>query len=126
LLQANKTAYVIALAAEDAARRSLHRVVDELVADYFQHFGAPTKKAEHAEMVRLRITSISYQQYLALRRNGRPVTAACGGLQNIEWLRLLAAARSLAGELDELLSHHQATQEATRNASDAIVRRQIA
>lgn len=126
VLRTSEADYLQAREAEQRIRQSLHNLVDQLVSEYFDRFAAPTRKAEHKEMMRLGITSMSYPMYLAHRRQGRRMAAACYGLRNTEWLRGLAVARSLESILDNLLNQESAAQEATATASASIVRRQIA
>lgn len=126
VLRSSESSYLKAQAAEETAWRPLRLLMDELVADYFARFAAPNKKVEHAEMTRLGITASSYRQYLAQRRKGSELADACFGLRNEDWLRSIAAARSLDKKLDEFLNAHLAAQETTTAASASIVRRKIA
>ena len=126
VLRSSETNYRIARAKEEAALTPLRSSVDQIVTDYFAGFAASTKKAEHAEMVRLGITAMSYRQYLDHRRKGETISQACNGLRNEEWLLSEAAAHSREAELRSLIAIHLAAREATNEASKEIVRRKVA
>lgn len=125
VLRSSETEYLAARKNEENTYKALRRLVDSLIDYYLVSFAARSKKAEWAEMTRLRITSLSYAQYLKHRSEGKTPTQACYGLQNRAWLAELAAAQSLDNRLEELLSIHEAAQQATKDAAKKIVRKKI-
>ena len=125
VLRSSEIHYRTARAAEDATFAPLRSLTDQIVTSYFVSFAARNKKAEHAEMVRLEITAMSYRNYLEHRRKGGTVSQAAYGLRNEAWLLSQAAASSRESELRSLITAHRAARELTAEASKEIVRLKI-
>jgi hypothetical protein len=89
-LKSSEQAHDGAWAEELEASSVLDALIHQLVNGYFMTFSAPSKKAEHTEMVRLGITSQSYRQYLEHKRNGDTSASACFARNNESWLYGLA------------------------------------
>jgi hypothetical protein len=111
---------------EQAIAEQLRSLCKQLVTDYFDHFNAATKKAEHAEMLKLSITSLSYDQYLKLRQSGGTPADACYGLRNEAWLRTLAKEKSRDAEFEQLLAAYPGAKQAVNDAYKSIVRQSVA
>jgi len=124
-LRSSATPYREASVAEEKATRALTELVQILVNGYFDRFAAPTKKAQHDEMLRLSITSLNYRQYLSERRKGRSPAQCCWGLNNKAWLQSLAAAQSKETELERLIAASETTRAAASDAYKQIVRRPL-
>ena len=107
---------------ERTCREKLHELIDALVNQYFADFGAKTIKAEHAEMVRLGITSQNYRQYLKGKNDGSSPAQMSHGLKNREWLMGLALTASQDAELQRRQAAHETAKAAIQAASKQIVR----
>jgi hypothetical protein len=120
-----ETDYNKATQQERECRACLHDLVSALVNQYFEQFAAKTKKAEHAEMVRLGITSAGYRDFLKRKNEGNSPAQMCSGLNNRDWLTDLARASSVEAELNRLRLAYENAEAATRAACKKIVRRRI-
>lgn len=100
----------------------LRRLIAPLIEQYFSEFGAKTKKAEHAEIVRLNLSSNSYRGYLADRAKGNSLVSTCCGLGNTSWLRSQATLHGVGDGLDAALSALKAAKNATEIAARQIER----
>jgi hypothetical protein len=107
---------------ERVCREKLHELIEALVNQYFADFGATTVKAEHAEMVRLGITSQNYRQYLKGKNEGFSPAQMCYALKNGEWLMGLALAASQDVDLQRRQAAYETATAATNDASKKIVR----
>jgi hypothetical protein len=96
------------------------------VVNHFSGFSAPSKKAEHAELERLRLTAMSYRQYLEHVKNGGTIATAAAPLRNQYWLRGAAEQQDVAEQLNTLLEAHSQATKAQEHASKQIVRKKIA
>jgi uncharacterized protein YllA (UPF0747 family) len=110
-----------AVAARTAARDALGDKIDDLVTDYFQQLGALTKKAEHAEMVKLGIASYTHSMYLKRRREGVALAATVDATKNAAWLKGLANKTGCAAELNSLFAANAAADVAVAAASQKVV-----
>src|SRR5205809_6061374 len=68
---------------------ALNKMLGGLVERYFETYAAKSKKAEHAEMMRLGIASGSYQDFLKRRREGRTRGEIANLHRNAEWIAQL-------------------------------------
>jgi hypothetical protein len=125
VLRSSESEYLAAKAKEEQVSQALHALMDRLVADYFVHFAAQTKKAEHAEMVHLGIATRTYEQYLKHRRNGGTAAKACYGMRNAAWLRSVAGGQSVDIELDRLIAANDSARQASTEAYKAVVRQSL-
>lgn len=123
---ASETSYVAAAEKNTMAYQSLRAPVDKIVSDYFVRLAAPSKKAEHTEMTRLGICTMSYRQYLDRRRKGETASETCNGLRNEQWLLSQAASESRRSEIQSLIAAYRAAKNESNEASKQIVRRRIA
>lgn len=124
--KASERPYLAACETEADARHALRTRTDRLVNAYFEAFKAPNKKAEHAEMKQLGITSLSYRQYLAHKRQGGTPASASYARRNESWLLALADDQSCKSELLDLMSTADRARDATRDAYSSITRWPIA
>lgn len=114
-----------ARAKQSAVSASLKRLVNELVSDYFHKLSAKSKKAEHAEMTRLGITSLSYNGYLKHRRQGGTIEEAASGIANRAFLLAEAAAVGKKDALVALLSGYDCASKDVADAAAQIVRKRV-
>lgn len=83
-------------------RTLIHELIQSIVAHHFSGFTAPTSKAEHAELLRLDLTNMSYRQYLDHKKNGGSICTAAFPLRNRAWLRIVAEQMNVLKRLEEL------------------------
>jgi hypothetical protein len=114
--RSSEVEYTAALAEQLAASDELSAASQQLVSAYFAKFSAKNKKLEHAELERLGITSWSYRQYLAHRREGGTAATASFASRNTEWLLKQAAGESRHEEIVELLERSERANRATAEA----------
>lgn len=126
ILRSSEVAHAVATKAEQAAAQRLHTLAESIVAYHFRSWASGSKKAEHAELQRLGITSMSYRQYLDHMRNGGTMATAAAPTRNPAWLRGVADHQGRNQELNELTAAHQVTEDARRVTYDQIVRRSLA
>jgi hypothetical protein len=108
--------FKVAQVAERQTYEDLERQIRPLVNGYFEAFLPKTKKAQHAEMVRLGLSSSTYRSFLGRRRDAKCVADACYPLGNKKWLAGLAQA---AGSLPEFIKSLGAYEEAKQHSSEA-------
>ena len=125
VLKSSESAYWQAKRDKELCRGELQEIIDTLVDKYFHNFGAQTKKAEHAEMMRLRICSASYQNFLKQKKDGKSPTQIAFGLGNPGWLAELACASVREAEFKSLYDAYKQAEEITHAAYVQIVRRRI-
>jgi hypothetical protein len=125
VLRSSETRYHAAKAQEESKREPLLQLTNEVVDRYFIRCGARNKKAEHAEAIRLNITSMSYRQYLEHRRKGRTAAEACYGLRNQDWLLSQASFESCESELFAMISDYRTAKRKCDEASKDIIRRKV-
>jgi hypothetical protein len=94
-----------------------------IVDSYFQAFAAKTKKAEHAEMVKLEIYSGSYRNFLKDKTERKACSEIAYPLRNPGWLSDLAKRAGVEGELDLRLKEFEDSKKRTSEAYKAIVRK---
>jgi hypothetical protein len=104
---------------------ALRQFIDPLVDLYFLRFAAKTKKAEHAEMLRLGITTDSYQGFLKEKAKSKPYSEICFALRNREWLCDLARQSSLLETLTCVVSEYDDAKRRTSDAYGHIIRQSI-
>ncbi|MEW5942316.1 MAG: hypothetical protein AB1710_00510 [Pseudomonadota bacterium] len=128
VLRSSELPYASASAAEEAARRTLQALALSMVVEHFSAFSAPSKKAEHAELERLGLTSMSYRQYLEHVRNGGKIASAAAPLRNQRWLNEVAKQQGegIAEQLDTLIEAHAQAAKAREHVSKQIIRKKIA
>jgi hypothetical protein len=78
--------YNAASCEERARYAALRHLCDPLIDSYFLALAAKTKKAEHAEMVRLGIYSGSYRNFLTSKRETKSCPEIACGLRNHDWM----------------------------------------
>jgi hypothetical protein len=64
VLRSSETPFTSAFDASISARHALPELLKSMVERHFSDFSVPTKKAEHAELVRLDLTVMSYRHVL--------------------------------------------------------------
>jgi len=126
VLRSSSADYAIASAAEKAALRPLQALANSIVERHFTGFSLPSKKAEHAKLEQLRLTSMSYRQYLEHVLNGGTVAAAATPLRNRRWLGDAAKEQGVEEQLDALVQAHSQAKETLENTSKQIIRKTIA
>jgi hypothetical protein len=122
---ASETPYKAAYAAESARRNELNATINPLVDSYFSNFAAKTKKAEHAEMVRLGIFTGSYRDYLNRRREGNAYSQSSNGFRNPTWLQSLADRAGVRNRLDDCIRLLEEAKQASEVAEHGIIRKRI-
>jgi len=105
--------------------QSLQIFTHTIVANHFSGFSASSKKAEHAELERLRLTAMSYRQYLEHVKNGGTIATAAAPLRNQRWLREAAEQQGAGENLNALLEAHLQATKAKEHASKQIVKNKI-
>jgi hypothetical protein len=125
VLRSSETDFIAAQVREHSAYQSFNMASSQLIANYFSSFSARFRKHEHAEMVRLNITSMSYRHYLTHRGNGNSVESACHGERNTPWLLRQAAGCSRQSEIAELLDLYEKSRRSSSEAARRIVRRRV-
>lgn len=126
VLRSSEAGHAAAAKVEAATSKPLHALVQQIVSHHFASFTAPNKKAEHAELVRLGLTRMSYRQYLMHRRNGGTIATAAVPARNQSWLKDAATRQGRMVELEALSSAHAAAEMARKQAYEHVVRRRIA
>lgn len=123
--RSSEIAYNAASQEEQTQREPLSQLTSRLVDAYFERFAAKTKKAEHAEMVRLGINADNYRSFLRRKANAKSYSDLCYGLRNMEWLTDLAIQEGVEEKLAHLLKAHAAAKRRTSEAYAQIVRRPL-
>lgn len=122
VLRSSEAAYRLSSEEEKRCFDELQSVIVPLIEQYFSEFGAKTKKAEHAEIARLNLSSNSYRGYVAERSKGRSIASTCFGLRNESWLRGQAERRGTREAFDGALASFTAAKKAAEDAYRSIVR----
>ena len=104
------------------ARAAKNAFIQSIVAHHFSGFTAPTSKAEHAELLRLDLTKMSYRKYLDHKRKGGSICTAVFPLRNSAWLRTAAEQMNTLKRLEELLEGYAKAEHEQNIASGKIVR----
>lgn len=120
---ASERPYEAAIKVASRAHDAVKLIADRLVAGYFATFGAKTKKAEHAEAVRLGIFKHDYRSYLRSRANAATPAGACHALANTAWVKKLANGAGTLGEFETALAEQQRTRQLVDEAGRKIVRK---
>jgi hypothetical protein len=113
--------YNAATREERAKHAALMQLCSPLVDSYFQAFAAKTKKAEHAEMVRLDTYSGSYRNFLKDKAERKACSEITYPLRNLGWLADLAKQAGVSAEFDWRLKEFEDAQKRTSEAYKAIV-----
>lgn len=100
-----------------------HSLVDGLVDQYFQNFGAKTMIAELREMQRLGISKMNIVQFRKAVRDGRKPSERAHALKNLDWLSDLASAAGKASTFRQLRARYDNAIERTADAAKAVIRR---
>jgi hypothetical protein len=111
--------------AEQATARDLHSLVDDLVDQYFQDFGAKTMTGELREMQRLGISTMNIAQFRQAVRAGRRPSERAYALRNIDWLSSLAKAAGKESAFWELRVRQDEAREKTAETAKAVIRRSV-
>jgi hypothetical protein len=120
---ASEAPYKSAIHEEAAKRSALAQLYDPLIDSYFQAFAAKTKKAEHAEMVRLDINSGSYRNFLKHKAEGKSCSQIACPLRNQGWLADLAEQAGVGSEFRQRLKEFEDAKKRTSEALKLIVRK---
>jgi hypothetical protein len=111
---------------EGAKYAALRLLCDPLIESYFLAFAAKTKKAEHAEMVRLDIYSGGYRNFLTSKREKkRSCSEIAYGLRNHGWLADLARQAGIGTEFARRLKELEDAKKRSSEAYKAIIRQPI-
>lgn len=126
LVNVKSEALYNAASCEERARyAALRQLCDPLIDSYFLAFTAKTKKAEHAEMVRLGIYSGSYRNFLASKRERKPCSEIAYGLRNYDWLSNQARKAGIGFEFERRLSELKDAKKQSSDAYKTIIRQPI-
>jgi hypothetical protein len=123
--QEYRSPYNAARQEEQAKHTVLTRLTNRLVDSYFAKFSAKTKKAEHAEMVRLGITSDSYRGFLKAKAKAKACSELCCARQNINWLTDLARQAAVHEKFGQLIAEYNDAKKRTSESCGQIVRRRM-
>jgi hypothetical protein len=104
---------------------ALRQLCDPLIDAYFLAFAAKTKKAEHAEMVRLDIYTDSYRNFLTSKRETKSCSEIAYGLRNHGWLADLARQAGISTEFDRRSKELADAETRSSEAYKAIIRQPI-
>lgn len=107
--------------AERQAYQALEQQINPLANAYFEGIVPRTKKAVHAEMVRLGLSSSTYRSFLSRMRDAKSVAATCYPLGNKTWLRGLARRADVLAALDKALREYEEARKRSSEASQRIV-----
>jgi hypothetical protein len=124
-LVSSEAEYNKAWGVRGTAFKAAMKAADAVVADYFKTFAAPSKKAQHAELTNLNITSLSYRQFLEAVKGGKPLSLGTTPLTNQTWLMGEAKKQGRDQQLKSLLGTLQAAQSACDAASKKIVKQRF-
>jgi hypothetical protein len=125
VLRSSTAPYAIASVAEKVALKALHAHANSIVERHFAAFSAPSKKAEHAKLEQLGLTSMPYRQYLEHVRIGGTMVSASAPLRNRPWLDGEATAQGVAAHLDSLTQAYSRAKATLEQSSKNIVRKKI-
>lgn len=114
--------YNEAYRAEREIAAELHSLVDGLVDQYFQNFGAKTMAAELREMQRLGISTMNIDQFRKATRAGRRPSERAYALKNLDWLSGLAKAAGKESVFRQLRARHEGAVARTVEAGKAVIR----
>lgn len=104
------------------ARTALYDFMRSIVAHQLSGFSAPTSKAEHAELLRLDVTNMSYRQYLDHKRKGGSICEAVIPSHNRAWLVSAAEQMNALKQLEELFEDDAKANHDQNLASRKVVR----
>ncbi|WP_148046552.1 hypothetical protein [Pseudomonas rhodesiae] len=104
------------------ARAALYEFMRSIVVHQFSGFSAPTSKAEHAELLRLDLTNMSYRQYLDHKRKGGSVCTAVIPSRNRAWLVSAAKQMNALKQLEELFEADAKANHAQNLACRKVIR----
>lgn len=111
--------------AERQIAAELHSLVDGLVDQYFQNFGATTLTAELREMQRLGISTMNIVQFRKAAREGRRPSERSYALRNLDWLSSLAKAADKDSTFVQLHKSYDEARARTAETAKAVVRRPV-
>jgi len=104
------------------ARTALYDFMRSIVVHQFSGFSAPTSKAEHAELLRLDLTNMSYRQYLDHKRKGGSVCTAVIPSRNRAWLISAAEHMNALKQLEEFFEDDAKANHDQHLADQKVVR----
>ena len=104
------------------AKTAINELIRSIVVNHFSDFTAPTIKAEHAELLRLELTNMSYRKYLDHKRKGGSICTAAIPLRNRAWLRAAAEQMNVLKRLEELFEDSAIADRQQKLAAEKIVR----
>lgn len=104
------------------AKTAINDLIRSIVVHHFSDFTAPTSKAEHAELLRLDLTNMSYRQYLDHKGKGGSICTAAIPLHNRAWLRAAAEQMNALKRLEELFEDDAKADHEQKLAAEKIVR----
>ncbi|RON43567.1 hypothetical protein BK666_21095 [Pseudomonas frederiksbergensis] len=105
-----------------STQTAISDLVRSIVVNHFADFTAPTSKAEHAELVRLDITNMTYRQYLDHKGRGGNICTAATSLRNRTWLKTAAEQMNILERLEDLFEKSAGTEQQQKLAAEKIVR----
>jgi len=124
VLRSSESAYHSALAADRAASEAVDALVQPLIEQFVAELSASNKKALHAELTKLNLTSLSYRQFLEHLRKGRKASEAVTS-RNLGWLSSLADAHGVRDQFEKLTQTLRSTGQARTQAGEQVIRRKI-
>lgn len=122
VLRSSETEFKYFSNAAICTRTRLHDLIRSIVVHHFSGFTVPTSKAEHAELLRLDLTNMSYRQYLNHKKKGGSICTAAVPLQNRAWLRTAAEEINVSKQLEELLEDSDKADHDQKLAARKVVR----
>lgn len=122
VLRSSETEFKYFSNAAICTRTRLHDLIRSIVVHHFSGFTVPTSKAEHAELLRLDLTNMSYRQYLNHKKKGGSICTAAVPLQNRAWLRTAAEEINVSKQLEELLEDSDNADHDQKLAAGKVVR----
>jgi hypothetical protein len=106
-------------------RIARNKMLSDLVEQYFVRLAAKTRKAEHAEMMRLGIASGSYRDFLKRRSEGRTRGQIANLHGNEGWISQIVREASKEAEFTRLKGALEQAETEREAAGRKIVRRPL-
>lgn len=107
---------------ENLKLNELKAICAPLVDAYFSNFAARSKKAEYEEMMRLKIYTGSYRNYLDDKSRNRSWADIAYALRNENWVERLADCDGLGAAFRQARKALQDARDAANVAGRAVVR----
>ena len=122
VLRSSETELKRFLASTQCTRTAINDLIRSIVEHHFSDFTAPTSKAEHAELLQLNLTNMSYRQYLSHKRKGGNICTAAFPLLNRAWLKTAAEQINALEQLEDLFEGEAKANHEQKLAAGKVVR----